>query len=131
MIKPPRPPARVSIPVEIAEIAAAKQEWVRIHNLLADKLDVRDHSLLIDYCLTFAEIIELRDTVAIEGRTLTSDKGGSYINPTMNLLISRQSHMASLRRDLYFTPKSRIEKQNKARSRGQAILAGLAISDEE
>jgi phage terminase small subunit len=115
--------------MEIAEDPEAKREYVRVVQLLGEKLDERDRSLLCEYALIHAEIQELRVAVDLEGRVLVGPKGGSYLNPTVNLLISRQGHLAQLRRDLYFTPKSRIEKQTKGgRGRG-GVRASVAQDD--
>lgn len=129
--KPPLPPKKLPIPLEVAEDGEAKLEWIRVVQALADKVDRRDISLLTDYCLTHSEIKELRLSVATEGRTLEGPKGGMYINPTVNLLISRQSHISQLRRDLYFTPKSRIEKQSKTAAKGNSIRDSILNSMDE
>ena len=124
----------MGVPLELVEAGEyaepAKAEWLRIVAIMGDKIDKRDRSLLIDYCLTHAEVIALRRTVQFEGHKLVGPKGGEYINPTVNLLISRQTHLASLRRDLYFTPKSRIEKQAKSLSKGKSIVAGIRDEDD-
>lgn len=114
MSQKPKPP-KISIPSCVAENRDAKDEWIRITTILGDKADGRDRSLLEDYCLTHALVRSLRQRVDDEGYTLESPKtGSSYTNPTVNTLTSMQGHLAALRRDLYFTPKSRIEKQTKA-----------------
>jgi phage terminase small subunit len=131
-MKSPKPPPPIKVPIEVAENVEAKKEFLRVMQILDGKLDGRDQSLLVDYALTHAEIMELRVCVASEGRVLEGPKGGAYLNPTVNLLISRQGHLGQLRRDLYFTPKSRIEKQHKAAlSKGRAIRDSLAQDDDQ
>lgn len=114
--KPLPAPAKFlsEIPDEVRGSFVACAEYKRVIALLEGRLDERDRSLLSDYAITHSEIIELRTLVSRQGRMFEGTKGGYYINPIVNLLSSRQAHIAQLRRDLYFTPKSRIEKQAKA-----------------
>jgi P27 family predicted phage terminase small subunit len=128
MPKPP-PPPKYRIPAHVGKTDAT-QEYIRILKQLDGKIGPLDESLLVDYANTHAEVIELTDDVRIQGRTLTGPKGGEYINPTMNLLISRQSHLAALRRDLFFTPRSRGEKA-KPQGKAQSILDKLMEDDGE
>ena len=111
----PIPPVKLqfSFPIEVAEHPEAKAELVRVLKLLHGKVDDRDKSLLIDYAMTHAEIINLRMLIG-DDYTLTGAKGGEYTNPLVNIMAGKQSHLASLRRDLYFTPKTRVEKKNNA-----------------
>lgn len=87
-------------------------EWKRVVVLLEGKFDPRDISLLMDYCITHAEILDLRVRVGSD-EMLMGVKGGCYMNPLLTVMMNRQAHLSALRRDLYFTPKSRIEKQSK------------------
>lgn len=103
----------IRVPPELTKQWAI-YEYKRIMTVLGDKADALDHSLLVDYAQTYSDILDLKSLVDQEGLKLVSTKGGEYINPTWNMLVSRQSHMAALRRDLYFTPKSRAEKRKKA-----------------
>lgn len=127
----------MTVPIEVAEKREAKLEYCRVVRLLKGKLDERDRSLLVSYALTHSEIIELRIEIdSTGGRMLEGPKGGMYINPMYNMLISRESQLAQLRRDLYFTPKSRIEKQtkgtlSKARSIRENILKEQNTSEDE
>ncbi len=116
-------PKAIRIPPELASKWAI-YEYKRIVIALNEKISALDHSLLVDYAQTYSDILDLRSMVEQEGMKLISEKGGEYINPTLNILISRQSHMAALRRDLYFTPKSRVEKQGKVRKGAKALLDG-------
>ncbi len=89
-----------------------------------------DISLIADYAITHAEIIRLREFVAMEGLTLIGAKGGEYTNPKQNILSGQMAHIAQLRRDLYFTPKSRAEKQ-KPQGKAQSILDALRNQDDD
>lgn len=124
--KPPPPPPK-GVPPELQDAWAA-YEYKRVTGLLGKSLKPQDHSLLIDYAQTYSDVIQLRADVKLQGHTLVSDKGNAYINPTTNLLISRESHLAALRRDLYFTPKSRVDKQ---KSTKQTALEALDHDDGE
>lgn len=130
--KPPPPRFGMSVPMEVATNPEAKIEYCRVIKLLEGKLDERDRSLLISYSLTHAEIIALRLEIEMTGgRMLEGPKGGMYINPVYNMLISREGQLAQLRRDLYFTPKSRIEKQNKATlSKARSIRDNIQKDDD-
>jgi len=108
----------------------AREEYIRIAKHLDGEVSVVDESLLIDYANTHAEVLELQDAVDLEGRKLTGPKGGEYINPTYNLMISRQSHLAALRRDLFFTPRSRGEKA-KPDGKAMSIWEKLNKDDDE
>ncbi len=135
MSKPTTPPPKLAVPVpiHIAEDPQAKAEFIRVVLLLGDKVDKRDVSLLADYAKVYSEIIDLRTDIGVEGRVLVGAKGGSYLNPLVNLLSGKESLIAQLRRDLYFTPKSRIEKQTKgnALTRTQNIRNTVDADEEE
>lgn len=102
----------------------ARAEYMRITKLLGDKVNKFDLSLLIDYCITHGEIIKLRSVCTNEGEVLVGPKGGTYINPRTNILLSKISHLSSLRRDLFFTPKSRADKVGKP-NKAKSMLASL------
>ena len=127
----PTPPKRYNVPIEVAENAEAKREYLRVCGLLDGKMDERDRSLLVDYALTHAEIITLRASVDIEGYTCIGEKGGSYVNPTVNVMTSRITHLSQLRRDLYFTPRSRIEKKTNPKSKSASIRDNIGKGGDE
>lgn len=122
-VPPPPPTHYKKTPTELVDRWAIF-EYHRICDLLGAKIKDEDHSLLIDYAQTYSDVIQLRAKCQ-DKPTLTSDKGNEYINPTVNLLISRQSHLAALRRDLYFTPKSRVDKIGKSKKKATDILDAL------
>lgn len=109
----------------------AIHEYRRVTTALGNKANELDMSLLIEYAQTFADTVNLRTQVEEEGVKLIGAKGGEYINPTVGLLSSRLQHLAQLRRDLYFTPRSRIERVNKTKSKAGDILAALDDHDDE
>lgn len=88
----------------------AKEEFNRVIKFLGNRLNPLDYSLLIDYSEAFADVIFLRALVDVEGMRLMSERGGLYLNPTITLLMNRRSLLATLRKDLGFTPNSRREK---------------------
>lgn len=103
----------------------ARREFVRVVNEIGmDKLRPVDISLLLEYAIMHGDIIELMDEVRVEGYMLVSAKGGAYVNPKQNVLSSKQAHLAQLRRDLYFTPRSRVEK-GRLNGKAQGILEAL------
>ncbi len=122
-VPPPPPQHYKNTPTELTDRWAI-HEYHRVCDLLQGKIKDEDHSLLIDYAQTYSDVIQLRAETQ-NCHTLTSDKGNSYINPTVNLLISRQSHLAALRRDLYFTPKSRVDKIGKSKKKAMDLLDDL------
>lgn len=106
----------------------AREEFIRILRLLDGKVNAFDESLIVDYANTHGDVIKLKEEVAMQGYTLEGVKGGNYINPTVNILISRQSHLAALRRDLFFTPRSRGEK---SKPTGRALSLREKVSQED
>lgn len=98
-------PAYVDDPVAIAEFKRCVKDLGR--------LTPQDASLLADYANTFAQCIKLQKDVDKEGYKLVGPKGGEYLNPSVTLLMHKQGLLKELRRDLFFTPKSRTEKPPK------------------
>lgn len=102
-------------------------EWNRVTKELNGKLSELDRSLLVDYCNCYINCIDLRDKVG-DNLTLVGPKGGEYMNPLVSILMHEQNFLAQLRRDLYFTPKSRQEKRGRT-GKGASILESLNAID--
>lgn len=120
----PAPPIKTQRRVTECQLEA-EREYQRVRKALGVDIKQVDESLLRDYAITHAEIIQLRSIVLNEGIKLVGIKGGEYLNPTVNVLMHKQSHLAALRRDLFFTPKSRADKI-KTKSKAASILASLS-----
>lgn len=132
---PPPLPEKVgvfSVPRIVVANEEAHAEFVRIVTELDGKLKGQDLSLISDYCLLHADCIKLTEECEGEPFTCMSEKGGSYVNPIHNVLSGKRAALAQLRRDLYFTPKSRAEKAPKSAAKGERIVervrAGLPSS---
>lgn len=119
----------MSLPSWAATDALAKEEFVRLKQIIGDRLSPVDRSLVVDYCTLTAEIRRLQEMVEEEGHKLTGPKGGEYLNPTVTLLMQKQSLLANLRRDLFFTPRSRGEKA-KPSGKALSIREKLDVDDE-
>jgi P27 family predicted phage terminase small subunit len=104
--------------------ANAVREWQRIVKELGDKLTAVDASLLADYCQMYADCIDLRHRVEKEGELVMSSKGIMYTNPTLSILMNRENRLFLLRSQLYFTPKSRNEKQ-RTQGKARSVLDAL------
>lgn len=90
----------------------ARAEWERITpHIEANCLPV-DLSLLSDYCRLHSSVVALANQETQEGIKIMGPNGAECLNPTTKLLNERTNRLALLRRDLYFTPKSRAEKLN-------------------
>lgn len=113
-------PSYVSDPLAIAEFNRCLKHLGRLTPM--------DRSLLADYCNVFAECINLQKIVDEEGYKLTGPKGGEYLNPTVTLLMHKQGLISQLRRDLFFTPKSRGEK---AKPTGKALSILEQINNDD
>ena len=129
--QPPPPPASkpLQIPNHITD-GIAREEYIRVVRTLGNKLTPVDRSLLADYAITYADVIRLSEEVETEGHKLTGPKGGEYLNPTTTLVMHKQSLLASLRRDLFFTPKSRGEK-SKPTGKAMSIKDALNVDDDD
>jgi P27 family predicted phage terminase small subunit len=107
---PASPPAKVVAPGYIRNDDMALEEFTRVVRELGGVLRPVDVSLLASYALAHAECIRVREACQGEDYVKEGMKGGTYVNPIFNLLTQKENTLASLRRDLYFTPKSRAEK---------------------
>lgn len=107
-------PPYVTDPVAITEFKRCCKELGRITQM--------DLSLLADYSNTFAQCIKLQKDADKEGYKLMGPKGGEYLNPTVTLLMHKQGLLKELRRDLFFTPKSRTEKPPKGESKVRTLI---------
>lgn len=130
---PPNPPPAnpLSLPAWVVD-PEARAEYKRLIQILGKNITPVDRSLLVDYCVLHGQILELQNAVDIEGHKLSGPKGGEYLNPTATFLMQKQSLLAALRRDLFFTPRSRGEK---AKPKGKALSIAesldVAVSDDE
>jgi len=79
-----------------------------------------DESVIADFAEAQADVHKLTQVVRFEGETLMGTTGNMYVNPTLNILISRRKDLERLRDDLGLTPHARGVKIN---SRGKSALA--------
>jgi len=113
----------------------AEREFSRVYKELGrDKIKEVDLSLLADYAQAYADCVGLKERIfgkhgnhtkqrtQGEGLTLEGPKGGEYLNPVYVALMNRRDNLAQLRRDLYFTPKSRSEKKPLSKSKGRSLM---------
>jgi P27 family predicted phage terminase small subunit len=121
---PPPPPAQASLTVEMPNWLTdwkARAEFKRVVAILGQNVGALDQSLLADYAATYAHCQDLEDAWRKMGTVLMSAKGGAYPNPVYSQWQGMCGHLANLRRDLFFTPKSRGEKK-KSQSKAQTLL---------
>lgn len=86
---------------------SAKEIFLATFDQLGSAALPSDCSVIADFAQASADVSDLIKQVRFEGDTLISDKGNRYINPTMNLLVSRRKDVERLRDDIGMTPKSR------------------------
>lgn len=68
-----------------------------------------DEVLIMAYVDSYLAFLELRDLVAVEGRTLTSEKSGAkYTNPNVNLLQMEKNNIIKIGKELGINTVSRI-----------------------
>lgn len=99
----------------------ARLEFKRVVDILGQNATLLDQSLLADYASTYAEVLDLERLLKDEDRVLWGAKGGAYTNPLVNQIASAKGHLSNLRRDLFFTPKSRGEKK-KTQTKAKSLL---------
>ncbi len=127
----PKPPSSQLIlaPSWLSDIRA-RTEYIRIVKELGGNLKQVDISLIADYAKSFARIFVLEEKVLEHGATSVSSKGAEYVGPWMTMLMAERTHLATLRRDLFFTPKSRgTGSQPTGKAKG--ILDRLRAQEEE
>lgn len=107
---PPPPKLAVEMPPWLNDVDA-KFEFRRVVAILGQNVKPEDQSLLGDYAMAHANVLDLRRCCLGAQRILLGAKGGAFTNPIFQQLAGAESHLATLRRDLFFTPKSRGEKK--------------------
>jgi len=129
--RPPPPPAKETaatygfkLPAYVGDKEHAIEEFDRIVCELKGQIRQVDLSLIIHYVILHHDCIIIQEAADASEFALEGAKGGSYTNPLQNLLVSKQNSLAQLRRDLYFTPRSRAEK-TKPSGKAKGILEAL------
>lgn len=68
-----------------------------------------DEVLIMAYVDSYLAFLELKDLVAVEGRTLTSEKSGAkYTNPNVNLLQMEKNNIIKIGKELGINTVSRV-----------------------
>jgi len=88
----------------------AKAEYDRITDILlasGDGLALVDMSVLAGYAQAYADVKRLTLVVRLQGDTVMSDKGSTYINPTVNVLSMAHARLMKYAGKLGFSPSDR------------------------
>jgi P27 family predicted phage terminase small subunit len=88
----------------------AKAEWKRIVPAMKKENLALDRSLLIDYCQTYADEVELTKSVEEFGRWYIGPNDAQCATQASTQLHKAKQLLARLRTDLGLTPKARSEK---------------------
>lgn len=116
--------------------AAGKREYKRLAKLLVELRVITEADRLALGALTyqFSKWLEAEAMVSVEGRVLTSEKGGMYLNPWEGIANSAFKNMTVLLREFGLTPasRSRIEAQpedEKPQSLAEKLFQGVSLSE--
>lgn len=102
------------LPEDAKEIFVDTVEFLGVNCLPSDR------SVIADFAMAQSDVISFTAQVKFEGETLVSIAGNLYVNPLLNVLMSRRKDLERLREDLGMTPQAR---GNKLRSAGKSALA--------
>ena len=114
----------------------AKAEYKRLAKMLVDLrvMTEADRLALGALSYQFSKWLEAEGMVGLEGRVLTSEKGGMYLNPWEGIANTAFKNMLILLREFGLTPASRarIEAQpeeEKQTSLAEKLFATVSLSD--
>ena len=110
---------------------AARREWRRVVRSLGDRLEATDRGVLLAYCHTFAEAVELQQQVAKAGRLATTPQGHIQTSPLWTQLRQASELLLKLATALGLHPQARGDVRGRRRKRKKRepadVLAGLTF----
>lgn len=91
-----------------AEAAAAGALWRKLAPTLARSVGLvgEQQEVLVDYCVTWARIVENEAALSIEGMLVPGAQGGQVRNPRTMILNGLRQHFRSLIGELGLSPRA-------------------------
>jgi P27 family predicted phage terminase small subunit len=112
--------------------AAARAEWRRVVPALVEMgvLARMDRSLLLRYCLAWADWCELTELLRTSGKLLRGQKGNLVRNPLWMMKRDAEQIVTDLARQLGLTPAARLRagvRHERPQDEDEARAAKLAV----
>lgn len=109
----------------------ARAEYDRITDILlasGDGLALVDMSVLASYAQAYADVKRITLIVRLEGETLMSDKGNTYLNPSLTALSMAHNRLSKYAAKLGFSPSDRshitVPKNAQKKNPLEALMLG-------
>src|SRR4051812_10487080 len=91
----------------------AESEWIRIVELLGDKVEELDQAAIVSYCIAYQTVMQAVYLLSVQSLTVTGAQGNTVANPLIGIRDRSMAKVATLAVQLGLTPKARGRAEKK------------------